>query len=392
MAPRARAVQSCLVVTIDRVTALALVAVAVLLGSAGPALGADRADMKVTKGSVEVKGGELKGSFVMRNAGDARSKRSTALLNVVAGDDAYLAESYRQRPLRPSDKQKVKVKVALPAGVPDGAWPIQICADGPEKIRERSERNNCRTLGEAAIGGGSSIPTDPIPFDKDVPFQLASPESPYWIFVPSAYDGSHMTPTKLFVWMHGCGGDSGGDIYTVSPGGAQDWISVSLGGRDGACWSPDVDQAKVLAAVANVKTHFNIAARQVIIGGYSSGGDLAYRTAFYNSRSIAGVLAADTSPFRDTGSTQQASLAAAESKFDVVHLAHLQDDVYPIAGVRAETNAMTAAGFPLTRLEVRGDHYNNPGDVVNGSPVPGTDADIQSQLLPHIGDGWISGD
>ena len=66
------------------VVATALAAVT-LAAAPGPAVGADRADLKVTKGSVEAANGELTGSFVMRNGGDARAKRSKALLSVVAG-------------------------------------------------------------------------------------------------------------------------------------------------------------------------------------------------------------------------------------------------------------------------------------------------------------------
>jgi predicted esterase len=146
----------------------------------------------------------------------------------------------------------------------------------------------------------------------------------------------------------------------------------------------------VLATIADIKTHFNINPRQVILGGYSSGGDLAYRTAFYNANTFAGLLIENSSPFRDTGSSQAASLAAASWKFNVVHLAHLQDTTYPIAGVRTETDAMTAAGFPLTRIEVDGGHYDNPGEIENGHSVPGTTADLQTYLLPHIDDGWLS--
>ena len=51
---------------------------------------------------------------------------------------------------------------------------------------------------------------------------------------------------------------------------------------------------------------------------------------------------------------------------------------------------MKAAGFPITRIEVDGAHYNDPGDTVNGHQVPGTDADIQTYLLPHIDDGWLA--
>lgn len=372
-----------------RRAALGIAATAMLLASPGVAHAA-RADLKVPRGSVGVVDGALEGSFVIRNAGERRAKRSSARLSVVAQDKAYVAERYRQRPLRPSRTRKVKVSIPVPSGVPEGTWPVEVCADAKGKVREETERNNCRGVGEIAIGSASSIPTSPITFEEGVPFELQSAESSYWVFVPTAYDESHMTPTNVFLWMHGCGGESYGDIFTVSPGGAQDWISISLGGRDGACWDVNTDQAKVLAAVADLKTHFNVDPRRVILGGYSSGGDLAYRTAFYNSHAFAGVLAANTSPFRDTGSTQAQSLAAAEARFDVVHLAHLQDDAYPIAGVRAETDAMIAAGFPLTRVEVEGTHYDEPGAIVNGQPVPGTDADIQTHLLPHIDGGWTA--
>src|SRR5581483_589034 len=109
----------------------------------------------------------------------------------------------------------------------------------------------------------------------------------------------------------------------------------------------DSDVPKVLAAIADVETHFNINRRRVIIAGYSSGGDLAYRTIFYNADTFAGILAINTSPFRDTGSTQTQSLAAAAWKFNVVHIAHTSDETYPLAGVTAEINAMKQAGFPV---------------------------------------------
>jgi poly(3-hydroxybutyrate) depolymerase len=218
----------------------------------------------------------------------------------------------------------------------------------------------------------------------------------YWLDVPATYDRSNQTPTTLFVWLHGCGGEASGDIYTVSPetvgpeARPRDWISIAVGGRDDDCWNPDTDQGLVTNAIADVETHFNIDRHRVILGGYSSGGDLAYRLAFYDADQFAGVLAENTSPFRDTGSTEAASLAAAAWKFPVVHLAHLQDTEYEIAGVREETNAMIAAGFPLQRIEVDGGHYDEPGAIENGNAVPGTDADLVTYLLPHIDDGWRS--
>lgn len=239
------------------------------------------------------------------------------------------------------------------------------------------------------VSAASTVPTDPIPFTKDTVFTLDSGTT-NWVVVPDAYDSSHQTPISLFVWLHGCGGESSGDIYDVSPGGAQSWISLTVGGREDDCWDPNSDSSKVLAAIANLKTHFNIDPKRVVLGGYSSGGDLGYRLAFYNALDFAGILAENTSPFLDTGSSAAESIAAAGWKFHVAHLAHLEDETYPIAGVRDELAQLTAAGFPVTSIEREGTHFDNPGAVVNGNPVPGTVANLQSLLLPFLSDGWTA--
>lgn len=355
-----------------------------LFATAAAAEAGGKANLVVAKGKVRAKGGKLMGSFAIKNVGSAKSKATVATLKVKIPGKDPTAERYAVRPLSPGGVAEAKVKVAIPSAVPSGKFPILLCV-----------ANGCDSVGKTkgtGGGGGSeaSVPQSPIDYPTDEPFEISSSASKYWVYVPSSYDGSHQTPTTLFVWSHGCGGDSGGDIYTVSPGGAQDWISVSVGGRDGECWDTVGDQDKVLKSISSMKTHFNINPRTVILGGYSSGGDLSYRTAFEHSAQIAGVLAENTSPFRDTGLSQADSLAAAGSKFNVVHLAHLQDEVYGIESVRAETDAMVAAGFPLARVEVNGTHYDNPGAVVDGAPVPGTDPDVATFLLPHIDDGWTS--
>jgi len=236
----------------------------------------------------------------------------------------------------------------------------------------------------------TSVPAKPITFTKNNPFTVNSGTTNY-VFVPDAYDSTHQTPITLFVWLHGCGGNSAGDVWTVSPGGStQTWITLAVGGQEGNCWNMSSDPAHVLAAIADIKTHFNIKPRGVILGGYSSGGDLTYRTAFYNAKQFAGILVENTSPFRDTGSTKAASLAAATWKFNIIHLAHLQDTTYGIAGVETETDAVKAAGFPLTRIEVDGTHYDNANAMVNGHKVPGTSADVATYLFPGLGKGWIS--
>jgi poly(3-hydroxybutyrate) depolymerase len=237
---------------------------------------------------------------------------------------------------------------------------------------------------------GASVPANPIAFTKDMPFTTQSGTTNY-VYVPQAYDSTHKTPITLFVWLHGCGGASSGDIWVVSPGGAQQsWISLAPGGAEGGCWNMSTDPDKVLAAIADLKTHFNIDPKRVILGGYSSGGDLTYRTAFYNASLFAGVVACNSSPFRDTGATESALLAAASWKFNVVHLAHLEDTTYPIATVRSETDAVKAAGHPMTRIEVDGGHWDDPGAMENGHAVPGTDADIRTYLFPYLSAGWTA--
>ena len=254
-------------------------------------------------------------------------------------------------------------------------------------------------VGGAAAGGsssggtggatGSSVPSKPIAFMKGKPFTIDSGTT-NWVYVPASYDDTHKTPTTLLVWLHGCGGLSSGDIWTVSPGGSQSWISLAVGGQEGNCWDMSKDPARVLAALADIKTHFNIKPKGVVLGGYSSGGDLTYRTAFYNAQLFAGVIVENSSPYRDTGSKEAASLAAAAWKFNAVHLAHLQDTTYPIDGVRTETDSMKAAGFPMTRIEVDGGHYDDPGAIENGKPVPGTNADLLKYLLPNLDKGWAA--
>lgn len=249
---------------------------------------------------------------------------------------------------------------------------------------------NTTATATVTVSNASTVPTNPIPFDRSTVFTLDSGTT-NWVFVPDAYDVSHQTPISLFVWLHGCGGESSGDIYNVSPGGAgQTWISITVGGREDDCWDPSSDSSKVLAAIAELKTHFNIDPKRVVLGGYSSGGDLGYRLAFYNALDFAGILAENTSPFRDTGSSAAQSIAAAGWKFHVAHLAHLEDDTYPIAGVRDELAQLTAAGFPVTKIEREGTHYDDPDAVVNGNPVPGTVADLQSVLLPFLSEGWTA--
>jgi predicted esterase len=364
--------------------------IAALLLALVPATAAARSkprpDLVVAKGSVSASGAKLTGSFAVKDRGGASAAKSKAALIVTASKKDKVIKRFTVKKLKRSKSATISVSANIPSRLPAGKLPLKVCADATGAVTEKSERNNCRRVGTLIVAApvgpnppASTVPTDPVPFQPDQVFTLDDAESNYWVYVPSSYDATHQTPFTLFVWLHGCGGESSGDIYTVSPGGGQDWISVTVGGREDGCWDPGADQAKVLAAIASMKTHFNINPRRVIVGGYSSGGDLAYRTAFYNANLFAGLLAENTSPFRDTGSSADQSIAAAAWRFNVVHLAHTEDETYGIDGVRGEIQQLKDAGFPVTLIERPGTHSDDS-----------TDSDLQKLLLPHIDDGWLA--
>lgn len=356
----------------------------------------------ISSGSVGVLHGRVNGSFLVTNAGSRKAPRSTATVTLRIRRQRRVVRSYGVRGLKPGHKQTIRVSAALPTSLGRGSYRIVACADSGSTLKERFEANNCLTIGSVQVGGspppappappgpptgGPSPPTTPgapLAYTPNTPQDVAETQGDYWVDVPPSYDSSNRTPETLLVWLHGCGGDAQGDSYEVAPGDDRSYIAISVGGRDGGCWDPNSDEPKILAAVADVKTHFAINPRRVIIAGYSSGGDLAYRTIFDNAAQFAGILAENTSPFRDTGSTQSQSLAAASWKFNVVHLAHTEDDTYPLDGVTSEINAMKDAGFPATFIAVPGQHYD-PDDAATGT---GTDNDLRRYLLPHVNDGW----
>jgi CARDB len=363
---------------------LALVAVSAPAAVAAP----KRANLTVSSGSVGVTRGRVKGSFKVFNLGGAKAAASKAAVSIRVSRHSRLLKTYSINKLRAGHGQTVKVSSPLPSGLPKGSWSIVACADSAHKVKEGAEGDNCLAIGLVKIGSSSAstVPADPIQYSTDTAEDVSDPQGDYWVDVPPSYNADNRTPETLLVWMHGCGGEAEGDAYDVSPGNDRSYIAISIGGRDDDCWDPNSDVPKVLAAIADVETHFNIDRRRVIIAGYSSGGDLAYRTIFYNANMFAGILAENTSPFRDTGSTQDQSIAAAAWKFNVVHLAHTSDETYPLAGVTQEVNALKGAGFPVTFITRPGTHYD-PDDDVAGT---GTDYDLHHYLLPHINDGWLA--
>jgi hypothetical protein len=305
-------------------------------------------------------------------------------------------------------KGKVTVRLNIPKHLPSGRWPVIACVSrNCKRISWLGDVGSARhgpplpgpsgnakttpppaapptTIAPAELGNDiapppiSTVPTDPLSNPVDEPFLVNAGSVSYYAFVPASYDPTNQTATPLLVWAHGCSGKAEGEAWVVDPDDEepQDWLTLSLAGRESPgdeCWVPSVDEAKVMAALADFETHFNVNRQRVILGGYSSGGDLAYRTGFRHSSTFAGLLIENSSPFRDTESTEVESLDAATTKFPIVHLAHAQDDTYKLGEVEPEIAAVRAAGFPVEFIVRPGGHSDSH-----------TDEDLRTYLLPHI--------
>jgi hypothetical protein len=375
-----------------------LVPIAVALALLVPVGSAEAAHpLQVVNGSAHGGGERVKVSFVVLNAGTTRSARTRAMVIFRSGR--------RQAPLRrpwigalaPGARRRVAFTATLPPSLPAGTWAIRVCIArrcnglGSTSVGQRGAGEP--TPGSHSAPGSqappaaqpiSTVPADPIPHPVAEPFSHAGGGAEYSAFIPRSYDATNQTPTTLFVWLHGCGGEAEGDAWVVDPGAEegvpQDWMTLSLGGRDGGCWNPLAEtEPLVMAAIADFETHFNVNRRRVILGGYSSGGDLAYRTAFKHSSTFAGLLIENSAPFRDTEASEAELLGAATTKFPIVHLAHAEDETYELDEVEPEIAAVRAAGFPVEFIVRPGGHSDSH-----------TNPDLLTYLLPHIDDDWLA--
>jgi hypothetical protein len=348
--------------------------------------------LQIVNGSAHGGGARVKVSFVVRNAGATRSARTRATVIFHSGRRRVPLRRPWIGPLAPGERHRVAFTATLPPSLPAGTWAIRVC------IARR-----CNGLGSTIVGQRgatapspgpqsppapaqpiSTVPADPIPHPVAEPFFHAGGGAGYWGFIPRSYDATNQTPTTLFVWLHGCGGEAEGDAWVVDPGAEegvpQDWMTLSLGGRDGGCWNPLAEtEPLVMAAVADFETHFNVNRQRVILGGYSSGGDLAYRTAFKHSSTFAGLLIENSAPFRDTEASEAELLGTATTKFPIVHLAHAEDETYELDQVEPEIAAVRAAGFQVEFIVRPGGHSDSH-----------TNPDLLTYLLPHIDDGRLA--
>jgi len=201
--------------------------------------------------------------------------------------------------------------------------------------------------------------------DADGFFWRSSPKSAYVAYVPASYSPSK--PMRVIVGMHGCG-DTALNFakWGVNPfqtRSSQEHIGISVSGESGnnKCWSMGVDDDKVLAAVDDLAKCFWVNRSKVVVAGYSSGGQLAYRVGMTKASSFAGILV-ENSGLHAAGSPSASLIAGASWKIHVAHRARTSDSVFPIAKVKADWQAMSAAGLPIVTSELAGGHDGKSED------------------------------
>jgi hypothetical protein len=371
---------------------------AATLSTAAPAGAVAVPTTKIAGGGAHKAGTKAKGWFVVTNTGTRATSRIGGHVTIGDGRLHLAITRWTTAPLPAGARRRVRFGADLPKHLHKGEWRIDACTHGRclrigqfrivagEGGARQSGSNSGPTPKGASNGSApktSCSPSGaPLPHPIEEPFRhVGECGVEYFGFVPDTYDPR--TPMPLLIWAHGCGGEAEGDTWNVgsyTPEAGEGWLALSLGGRDGGCWNPlAASEGLVMAALADFEAHFNVDTHRVILAGYSSGGDLAYRTGFRHSSTFAGLLIENSSPFRDTESTQAESLGAATTKFHITHLAHSGDTTYPLAQVNEELEAVEAAGFPVKRVVKPGGHYDG-----------NTDKDLQELIAPTFAEGWTS--
>lgn len=194
--------------------------------------------------------------------------------------------------------------------------------------------------------------------DADGFFVRSTPKATYVGYVPKSYTGK---PTRLLVGLHGCGDDARNFAeWGVSPyetRDEQEHIGISVDGASGGddCWA-ESDAAKVLAAIDDIATCFYVHRQKVVIAGFSSGGLLAYRVGLENASRFAGILV------ESSALPGNVDPAKAARKLPIAHVAHTDDEVFPLAKVRESWKRLRDAGFTVETTEVEGGHDGTTED------------------------------
>ncbi len=198
--------------------------------------------------------------------------------------------------------------------------------------------------------------------EKGAFVERTSPKSRYVVYLPKSLDDHR--PAALLVGLYGCGDHARNFAeWAIDPWATratQDWIGLAVDGasRHG-CWDLEKDADKVLAAVDDLARCATIDPKRVVVAGYSSGGNLAWRVAMTHSDRFAGVLIENAALHRSRLAVAEWSRAR---RLNIAHRAHREDPVFPIAKVLTDEKRLKERGFPIVLDVQPGDHAGSSED------------------------------
>ena len=131
---------------------IALLGLAVLLAAAAPAGAKTKPDLVVKSGKAPASasaGSGFEAIDVVKNAGRKKAGRSAVRFTLSSRSTAgsggiALTGGRRVAKLKPRKKSRGTSDLTVPATAEPGAYFLLACADARRKVKERSERKNCR--------------------------------------------------------------------------------------------------------------------------------------------------------------------------------------------------------------------------------------------------------
>lgn len=251
------------------------------------------------------------------------------------------------------------------------AWVVVLtaCSSGtPAAVDGGLDPTGDGPHGDAFVDEAGPGPTRDCPFTADANgyFTRTTAASDYVVRLPVGYDVAHPRPTALLVAIHGCG-DSAMNFATWGAvpydlRATQDYLAISIGGRDGQCWDLGIDVPSVQAAIADVRSCFYVHQKRIVVAGYSSGGMMAYKIGMTDAAHFAGILIENSGLYAAGLGNLDTALDAVAWKINVAHTAHLDDQSFTIDPVRADKAKMLAHGIPLVYREQPGTHDGTSDD------------------------------
>ncbi len=141
-----------------------------------------------------------------------------------------------------------------------------------------------------------------------------------------------------------------------------------MSGADGACWNGGTASGLVLAALDGARARLNLDPKRVVLGGYSSGGDVGYPLLLRNSKRFALGIFQNTAPWGSENGETAALLDAAAPptgwRVPIRHQCHVADGIqaYTCASLAANAEGpIVAAGHDWVLDQRPGTHWDDPG-------------------------------